>query len=94
MLKNYILSALFSWYRRKVFAALTILGMAFSIILTTCAATFWALLRYSMPPENNKEQMQFISPEFWDTEKNVPFSWNKVQETLSQAGTPFDLSAI
>ncbi|MGK7396654.1 MAG: ABC transporter permease [Candidatus Cyclobacteriaceae bacterium M3_2C_046] len=63
MLSNYLKTIFASLKRRKSFALLSILSIAFSVVSITCVATYWGLLHASLPPENDKINVRFIIPE-------------------------------
>jgi hypothetical protein len=96
MIYNYIKAALASWYRRKAFTALTLISMAFSVVLIACLGTYWALLHTSLPPETNKESLRIMSPSFYTVKENRKLVWFEVgqQKLMPKSFFGYDLEQL
>lgn len=72
---NYLKSTLSSLRRRKGFAVLTIITMAFSVVSVTCVATYYALLQADLAPEDDKDNLHYVVPKMYENKSGRKLRW-------------------
>ncbi len=77
---NYLKATIASLRRRKGFAMLTIITMAFSVVSVTCVATYYALLNANLPPEDDKEKLLYIVPRMYEKKSGKKLHWFQFSE--------------
>ena len=60
MLLNYLKITLASLWRRKLFSLLTLLSIALSLVVVTCAASLWNMITAPIAPEVYKNRTFFL----------------------------------
>lgn len=75
---NYLKATISSLQRRKGFAVLTIITMAFSVVSVTCVATYYGLLNADLAPEVDKKNLRYIIPKMYDKKSGRAQHWFEI----------------